>query len=102
MYSITLNDGTTITDLELNGNNFISQDEVDEEIFTPDNLKHIQVSDGENVEEFDNLMLSNFWEADDGTHIIFRDKTPSDLLQERLEEYDAALVELADIIVGKE
>lgn len=71
MYSIKLADGTVIANLELNGNNFISQDEIDEDQFDAYNLTSMEVSDGEKTEVWEDMRLCNFWTAADGTHMVF-------------------------------
>ena len=46
MYTITLADGTKIDNLELNGNNFISDTIINDEVFC-NNLDTVIISDGE-------------------------------------------------------
>ena len=98
MYKITLKDGIVVDNLELNGNNYISQDEVSEDIFTTENTSHMVIEGGEKPEICENMILCNFWTAADGTHIIFREKSETDLMRERLEEYESAIIELAELI----
>ena len=49
LYQITLDDGTEIPNLRLNGNNFISEEKLDESIFE-NNLHSVLISDGEHEE----------------------------------------------------
>lgn len=49
IYTITLSDGTVLSDLTLNGNNFVSQTEVTEAMFAG-KLNTVTISDGENTE----------------------------------------------------
>lgn len=42
LYTVTLADGTKLEHLEYNGNNFVSQETIDKNIFT-DNLSHVKV-----------------------------------------------------------
>lgn len=59
IYTITLEDGTKIQNLQLNGNNFISNKEIKPEIFEG-NLGHIQINDGETEFEQKDLVLERF------------------------------------------
>ena len=55
-YTITLSDGTMLTDLTLNGNNFISRTEVTATTFNG-KLSHVTISDGETEETMTNAEL---------------------------------------------
>ena len=52
IYKITLGDGTEISNLKLNGNNFISTETIEESVFA-DNCSPVTISDGttETVEQ---------------------------------------------------
>lgn len=56
LYTITLADGTEISNLRLNGNNFISDTPVDSEIFD-ENCSPVVISDGDNEETHANMEL---------------------------------------------
>lgn len=56
MYRITLNDGTVLDNLELNGNNYISEQVIEDSVFT-DNLDTVTISDGETSETFTDMRL---------------------------------------------
>ena len=61
MYKITLNDGTTLENLELNGNNFIAQTAVDDAVFK-DNMATVTITnleDGTAEQLEDGVLLSN-------------------------------------------
>lgn len=45
IYKITLGDGTEISNLKLNGNNFISTETIEESVFA-DNCSPVTISDG--------------------------------------------------------
>ena len=45
IYKITLGDGTEISNLKLNGNNFISTEKIEESAFA-DNCSPVTISDG--------------------------------------------------------
>lgn len=55
-YTITLSDGTTISDLTLNGNNFVSKTEITEDMFKR-NLDHVVISSEDGSVEFDHMKL---------------------------------------------
>ena len=61
MYKITLNDGTTLENLELNGNNFIAAEAVDDAVFK-DNMATVTITDmesGSTEHIEDGILLSN-------------------------------------------
>lgn len=55
-YTIKLSNGTTITDLTLNGNNFVSKTEITADIFKR-NLDHVVISSEDGFAEFDHMRL---------------------------------------------
>lgn len=55
-YTITLADGTVLNNLTMNGNNYISVTEIDEEVFDG-NLSSVMVSDGETEQAYENMDL---------------------------------------------
>lgn len=71
MHKITLNDGTVIDNLTVNGTNFVSKDKVDESIFTKDNLKKVTINDT----VYENLVFIQQMKLADGYYIAFRQKT---------------------------
>lgn len=72
IYTITLDDGRKITDLTLNGNNFVSQTEITEDIFTG-NLKTVTFSSGEREETYHDMELIQIARYDDGWYFILRE-----------------------------
>ena len=97
MYKITLTDGTELKNLELNGNNYISLNEVDKSVFTPANLTHVQIDGDDTHEVIENAILTNFWAAEDGTHIILHPMTPEEKRQEELNAKLKYIAMMADI-----
>lgn len=96
LYTITLADGTTLENLRLNGNNYISKDEVDPDIFT-DNCSPLTISDGENAETHAHAECVACREdkIEGGWWIVFRD-IPQKELEERelkqiIEDHEAVL-----------
>lgn len=56
MYTITLQDGTRLENLELNGNNFISDEIISDTVFA-DNLGTVTISDGETTDTYTDMKL---------------------------------------------
>ena len=72
VYSITLADGTILSDLKLNGNNYISTKEIKEEVFE-DNLYSVTIYDGEKEEVHANMELVQLIEYEGAYWFILRD-----------------------------
>lgn len=105
---ITLSDGTTLSNLVMNGNNFISQEYIDESTFKGKLSKVIIGGDGHNNrdEEHFNLKLvqikemptidqnkSEYW-------FILVEKTEEEVIKERLKSTEDALMILMDLQMG--
>lgn len=130
MYTITLSDGRKLENLTVNGTNFVSKTKVDEKIFQ-NNLAAVVISDGKTERACENLVFIQQMEWADGTYYLsFREKTKMELLAEeitensigmadvqealvelaglvaenltRLDEQEAALVDVAAVAAGKE
>ena len=56
MYSVKLADGAELTNLELNGNNFISNTIIDDNVFK-DNLTKVIIASPEGVSEYEDMKL---------------------------------------------
>ena len=56
MYTITLSNGTKLKNLELNGNNYISETIIEDSVFEG-GLDTVVISDGENTETFTDMRL---------------------------------------------
>ena len=56
IYKITLGDGTEISNLKLNGNNFISTEKIEESVFA-DNCSQVTISDGTTKNVHPNMEL---------------------------------------------
>ena len=57
--TITLNDGTKLTNLSINYATFIAQNVIDINVFK-NNLKKIWISDGTNEKEYENVYLAHY------------------------------------------
>ena len=84
MYTIKLNNGTILTNLILNGNNFISDKIIPDDIFT-DNLNEVEISDGENTHIYNDMMLAANRVIDGKSWFILAEKTPEQKEKEELE-----------------
>ena len=85
MYTIKLYDGTVLENLILNGNNFISDKIIPDDIFT-DNLNEVEISDGENTQIYNDMMLVANRVIDGKSWFILMEKTPEQKEKEALEK----------------
>ena len=115
MYSIKLADGTELTNLELNGNNFIPKT-LDKTVFTG-NLEQVTITDSDgNSEERVNQKVQFSFIGETETFILM-DKTKDEMEKEALmlalaqldvqreidkTETNLALAELASVLIGGE
>lgn len=105
MYTIVLSDGRKLENLAVNGTNFVSKTKVDEKIFQ-NNLAAVVISDGKTERAYENLVFIQQMEWADGTYYLsFREKTKMELLAEEItensigmEDVQDALVELAGLV----
>ncbi len=104
MYTITLADGTKIENLTLNGNNWVSQTQIDEAIFTDDALKTVTITDGETTEAHENMFLNQLIEFNGEYWFILLEKDHTTLLRETLEQeltgVQTALAEVYETVLG--
>lgn len=96
VYSITLADGTVLDDLKLNGNNYISQKEIKEEVFE-DNLYSVTISDGEKEETHTNMELVQLTEYEGAYWFILRDISPEILDRMKLQSDIAYLAMMTGV-----
>lgn len=83
-YTITLADGTQLTGLGKNGDNFVSKTKVEESIFK-DNLATMTVSDGETEEVYTDMVFIQQMKWADGTfYLAFREKSQQEKVLERI------------------
>lgn len=78
IYTVELGDGTTFENITLNGNNWVSQEELKEEDFT--DLSHVAItgSDG-SVQELGECELAQVRLYEDGWHFILRELTADEI-----------------------
>lgn len=108
-YTITLADGQTLTGLSKNGDNFVSETQVDESIFE-NNLSTMTVSDGETEETYTNMVFIQQMPWSDGTfYLSFREQTPTEKIlaaitanSDSVTDMQVALAEVYEMILGGE
>ena len=99
MYTITLSDGRKLENLAVNGTNFVSKTKVDEEIFR-NNLAEVKISDGKTERAYENLVFIQQMEWADGTYYLsFREKTKMEMLAEEITENSIGMADVQDALV---
>ena len=99
MYTIKLYDGTVLDNLELNGNNFISNTIIPDSAFE-NNLKTVEVFDGENTQILTDQFLAANRVENNQTWFVLIDKTPEMKREEEMTGLQLALVELYESLLG--
>lgn len=99
MYTITLSDGRKLENLAVNGTNFVSKTKVDEKIFQ-NNLAAVVISDGKTERAYKNLVFVQQMEWADGTYYLaFREKTRTEMLLEKITENSTGMADVQDALV---
>jgi len=103
MYKITLANGVVLDNLELNGNNYISSQIIEDDIFE-NNLTTITISDGEVDTIYSNMrLMSNRIAADGRSWFVLSEKSEQEvreeLLQQKIEELTGAILELSSMVL---
>lgn len=91
-YKITLDDNTILNDLELNGNNFVSSNILDKNIFTG-NIKNVIISDGDHETTYRDMVLRHFDIYDNQTYFVLSPKTEQERKDEEMKTSTATLAE---------
>jgi len=99
MYTIKLYDGTVLENLELNGNNFISNTIIPDSAFE-NNLKTVEVFDGENTQILTDQFLAANRVENNQTWFVLIDKTPEMKREEEMTDLELALVGLYESLLG--
>ena len=98
MYTITLNDGTEIKNLSLNGNNFISDTPLEESMFAW-NLQTVRIT-GPNVDDtFENLDLASLREDGGKYWLVLRQLSEQELKERAMKADIDALFAASDDLV---
>lgn len=102
MYTITLNDGTKLENLELNGNNYIAEGAIEDSVFEG-NLDTVVISDGEVTETYTDMMLMSNIVREGKSWFVLGEKTQQQKKDEardkQMKELEAAMTVL---LTGKE
>lgn len=85
IYTITLSNGTMLSDLTLNGNNFVSQTEVTEAMFTG-KLDTVTITDGETTEVLHDAELVQIAHYADGWYFILREIPEAERWQKNVDK----------------
>jgi len=97
MYTIKLYDGTVLDNLELNGNNFISDTIIPDTVFE-NNLKTVEVFDGENTQILTDQFLAANRVENDQSWFVLIDKTPE---QKEKEEFENNIADIYATLISK-
>ena len=110
MYTITLNDGTKLENLELNGNNYIAEGVIEDSVFEG-NLDTVTVTDGKTTETFTDMRLMSNRVVEGKSWFVLGEKTAQQKAMERLNtllasnadsitDVQVALAEVYELILG--
>ena len=98
MYTIKLNNGTIISNLVLNGNNFISDKIISDDIFT-NNLDKVEISDGKSTQIYNDMVLVANRVIDGKSWFILAEKTQE---QKEKEALEAIITDIYKTLVSKD
>lgn len=99
-WKITLSDGTTIENLRLNGNNFVSETEIKKEMFDGKLLKVTieGIEDGKKVvNEYKNMELVQIVHYEDGYYFVLRELSQEEINMAKIQgniEYIAMMTDV--------
>ena len=103
MYTITLSDSTVIGNLELNGNNFIS-DVIISDVMFQNNLGTVRIHDGEKEEIHSDMELVANRVVNDKSWFILAEKSEAkkdrEAIETNLTDMQLALVEIYESLGG--
>ena len=105
-WKVTLSDGTTIENLGLNGNNFISDTEITEDVFTG-KLSSVTVEgtdeEGNAVtEEYGRMELIHITKYDDGYYFALRELSQDEIDKEQMQADIEYIAMMSDIDLDEE
>lgn len=83
MYTIILTDGTKLENLEQNGNNFISDEIIADDVFAG-NLGTVTITNGETTETHTDMMLYSNRIDNGKSWFVLGEKTEQQKLRERI------------------
>lgn len=102
MYTITLNNGTKLKNLELNGNNYIAKEVIEDSVFQ-DNLASVTITDGKTTETYEDMVLISNRAVDGRSWFILGVKSEKEKQEEATARKIADLEQaMAVLLTGKE
>ena len=105
-WKITLADGTKLENLSLNGNNFVSENEITEDIFEGNLLKvkieGINDEGQEIIEEHNHMELVQIAHYKDGYYFVLRDISEAELEKLKMQSDIEYLAMMSDIDLEEE
>lgn len=97
IYKITLGDGTEISNLKLNGNNFISTEKIEESVFA-DNCSPVTISDGTTETVYPNMELVQIVEQVPGEYwFVLRDISEEEFARIKMQSDIAYIAMMSNI-----
>lgn len=112
MWKMILADGTELSEFTQNGNNYVRSYPVDETVFL-NNLSTLTLTDStetivmHNAELVQQVHYENMPGLEDGWYLCFREKTPQEIMAEKLRSNDVemsdlqlALAEIYEMMLG--
>jgi len=91
-YNIVLADGTEVL-ANLNGNCYITETDIDNEMLSDENLSHITISG----DDYFNYHCTNIWEQDDLKCFILRELTAQEKAQIKMDAKIEFIAMMCDI-----
>lgn len=97
IYKITLGDGTEISNLKLNGNNFISTEKIEESVFA-DNCSPVIISDGTTETVHPNMELVQIVEQVPGEYwFVLRDISEEEFARIKMQSDIAYIAMMSNV-----
>ena len=96
LYTVTLSDGSVLSDLKLNGNNYISTEPVSADVFI-DNCDPVVISDGDVEETHDHMALIYAQQIGDEYWFVLRDRTADELARLKMQSDIEYLAMMTDV-----
>lgn len=97
IYKITLGDGSEISNLKLNGNNFISTEKIEESVFA-DNCSPVTISDGTTETVYPNMELVQIVEQIPGEYwFVLRDISEEEFVRTKMQSDIAYIAMMSNV-----
>ena len=97
IYKIILGDGTEISNLKLNGNNFISTEKIEESVFA-DNCSPVTISDGTTETAHPNMELVQIVEQVPGEYwFVLRDISEEEFARTKMQSDIAYIAMMSNV-----